>query len=213
MQLAGTRSWRMGCDEPRLLLLALYVRDAAGLDAAADPPVARLDPAVAATGEPVPEVAAAQWTVWWSHLVASEPAVMRAIQDAGGGMDSVRILSEHHMSYGPPGFEALRGSPELRELVARHDADSRAWAQERSQELIRHTTEPDRVRVEWEVVREAERLLGRPVRPFRLQVSILPVAGARSWRVAGDHMVVTRSRYLDVEAWRSDLALVVAELA
>jgi hypothetical protein len=61
MQVAGTQSWGIGCDEPRLPLLAL-VRDAAGLDAAADPPVARLEPAVAAAGEAAPEAAAAQWT-------------------------------------------------------------------------------------------------------------------------------------------------------
>src|SRR5215472_15408301 len=124
MRLAGTESWRMGCDEPRLLLLALYVRDAAGLDAAADPPVGRLEPAVAAAGNAAPEVAAAQWSAWWSHLVASEPAVMWALQDAGGGMESMRVMAEHHMGFGPPGFEALRGSPELRELVARHYADA-----------------------------------------------------------------------------------------
>lgn len=35
MHLAGTQSWRMVCDEPRLLMLALYVRDAADPDAAA----------------------------------------------------------------------------------------------------------------------------------------------------------------------------------
>src|SRR5215472_387183 len=201
MRVAGTESWRMACDEPRLLVLALYVRDAAGLDAAADPPVARLEPAVPAAGEAVPEDAAAQWTAWWSHLVASEPAVMRAIQDAGDGMESLRVMTEHHMGFGPPGFEALRDSPELRELVARHHAGSLAWAQERTQEFFRRTTDPNRVHLEGEVVRETEWLLGRPARPFRLQVSILPVAGDHCWRVAEDHVVVTRSRYLDNEAW------------
>jgi hypothetical protein len=203
----------MGCGEPRLLLLALYVRDAAGLDATAEPPVARLEPAVAAVGEAAPEAAAAQWTAWWSHLVASESAVHRAMQDAAGGMPSVRIMAEHHQGFAPPGFEALRDSPELRELVARHFMDAQAWRDERNRESMQYSTNPNRVDVEWEVVKEAEWLLGRRARPFRLQVSILPVSGDQSWRVAEDHLLVTRPRYLDTEAWRQDLALVVTELA
>ena len=67
--------------------------------------------------------------------------------------------------------------------------------------------------VESEVVRDAERRLGRRARPFRLQVSVLPVAGSGSWRVAEDHVLVTRSRYFDTRAWRGDLERVVAELA
>src|SRR5215831_5793137 len=177
MQLAGTQSWRMACDEPRLLVLALYVRDAAGLDAAADPPVARLQPAVAGAGDAAPEAAAAQWTAWWSHLVAREPAVQRGVEDAGGGMESLRILADHHRGFGPPGFEALRDSPELAELVSRHFAAAQAWSEERTREFFQRTVDPTRAHVEAEVVREAEWLLGRRARPFRLQVSILPVAG------------------------------------
>jgi hypothetical protein len=213
MQVAGTQSWRMACDEPRLLLLALYVRDAAGLEAAADPPVGRLEPVVSAAGGAAPEAAAAQWAAWWSHLVASEERVRRAVQDAGGGMPSVRILAEHHQGFAPPGFDALRGRPELRDLVARHFMDAQAWRDERSREMMRHSTDPNRVQVEWEVLKETEWLLGRTARPFRLQVSILPVSGGHCWRVAEEHLLVTRARYLDVEAWRSDLAAVVAELA
>ena len=91
--------------------------------------------------------------------------------------------------------------------------DAQAWGEERSREMMRRTTDPNRVHVEGEVVSEAEWLLGRRARPFRLQVSILPVSGSHCWRMAEDHLLVTRPRYLDVEAWRRDLALVVAELA
>jgi hypothetical protein len=37
MQLAGTTSWKMGTDEPQSLLMALYVRDAAGMRPRIDP--------------------------------------------------------------------------------------------------------------------------------------------------------------------------------
>lgn len=213
MQVAGTLSWHTVSDEPRLLLLALYVRDAAGLEAVADPPVPRLEPAVPSVAEAPPAVASAQWSAWWRRLVVSAPEVGRAIEDAGGGHASLRVMADYHAGFGPPGFEALRGSPELRDLVARHHEDAEAWRQGRKRDLERWNTDQSRPHLEHDAVREAERRLGWKARPFRLQISILPVAGDGFWRVGDEHVLVTRSRYLDTEAWRRDLQPIVDELA
>jgi hypothetical protein len=203
----------MAQDEPRLLVIALYVRDAVGMGPVGDPALPRLEPAVARTAEPAAAAVEGQWTGWWHHLLASEVDAQSAIAEAGGSQASLRAVARHHMAFGPPGFDGLRDRPELRELVMRHDGDARSWCEERSRELFDLSSAPDRVLLENDVVRETERRLGRRARPFRLQVSVVPVAGDRSWRVAENHVLVTRRRYLDAAAWRSDLEPIIAELA
>jgi len=203
----------MAGGEPRLLVIALYVRDAVGLGPVGDPALPPLEPAVERTAEPAPAVVDGQWTAWWRQLLASEVAAQSAIEEAGGGPASLRVVAERHMAFGPPGFEGLREWPELRELVAHHHGDARSWCEERSRELFHLSTAPDRVLLENDVVRETERRLGRRARPFRLQVSVVPVAGDRSWRVAENYVLVTRRRYVDAAAWRSDLEPIIAELA
>ncbi|HEY7199727.1 MAG TPA: hypothetical protein VIC57_05930, partial [Candidatus Dormibacteraeota bacterium] len=70
MRLAGTRSWVMSIDMPRSLLLALYVRDAAGLEPDVDPRVTRLAPDVRPAATPLTAPAAAtQWAAWWPALL------------------------------------------------------------------------------------------------------------------------------------------------
>jgi hypothetical protein len=213
MQVAGRESWRMACGEPRLLLLALYVRDAAGIGAVADPPVPRLDPPVPRAAEAAPPAASAQWTAWWRRLLVSEPEVGRAVEAAGGGQASLRALASYRRRFIPPDFEGLRESPELRDLVARHHAAADAWIEARARESFARSAARGGSRVEWEAVRDAERRLGRRARPFRLQVSVLPVLGDHCWRVGDEHLLVTRARHWAPDAWRRDLQPVVDELA
>ena len=46
MQLASTTSWRIAVDEPQSLLIALFVRDAAGLRPQIESDIPALEPSV-----------------------------------------------------------------------------------------------------------------------------------------------------------------------
>jgi len=196
---------------PSLLVLALHVRDGAGLEPAMDPPVPRLEPAVGA-GAGAPPAAAEQWSAWWRALLGAEVALRRAVSDGPGGMATHAALAAHHVPYTPPDFSGLDGSPELRELVAGGWGDAHRWTEARSRELHAVNTAQDRRLLECDVVRDAERRAGRRARPFRLYVSVLPVAGASVWRVAEDHVLAGWGLYASSPDWRRWLDPVVEEL-
>jgi hypothetical protein len=65
MQQAGTASWKIGTDEPQSLLMALYVRDAAGLSPRIEPDLRPIEPAVPFDEEQ--PCAAAVASDQWAH--------------------------------------------------------------------------------------------------------------------------------------------------
>ncbi len=71
MQLSGTTSWATSTDEPLMLLLALYVRDASGLHPHLESDIPALEPAVLPDiSSPAPEdVALNQWEAWWHEIL------------------------------------------------------------------------------------------------------------------------------------------------
>src|SRR5487761_400312 len=126
MQLAGTTSWAISTDEPLMLLLALYVRDASGLHPHPELELPALEPDVLPDiGPALPEGAAAnQWEAWWHEILA------------GGGFwpedldphDFARVRFDpriQKLQYWPsrnagPDFPGLDARPELQALVRRH---------------------------------------------------------------------------------------------
>src|SRR2546427_4216599 len=98
MQLANTTSWRIGTDEPQLLLMALYVRDSSGLRSPVHPNIPPLEPAVTMGDQAAAfnRVASAQWAGWWYQLLE------------GGG-----FWPEHKS---PSDLHRLRGDPEIQRL-------------------------------------------------------------------------------------------------
>jgi hypothetical protein len=67
----GERRWSIQVDQPQPLLVALYLRDAAGLHPAVDPALPPADPLVVERDFPdLNRVAAAeQWAIWWENLL------------------------------------------------------------------------------------------------------------------------------------------------
>lgn len=180
----NTQSWRIVSDEPHVCLIALWLRDAAGLAPATDPLIPRLDPPV----EPADDLAAlagpaveAQWAALW-------PRLPHLPQDAG---------------IHPPDFSALSDSPELQTL-ARAGIDRAARAAndyKRSQIALLHGSER-RSTIPGDVVREIEADLGRKAAPFNLRIDILPVLGARRWRDGPGRLIVTRALVENSDAYR-----------
>jgi hypothetical protein len=68
---AGTKSWAMSTDEPLMLLLALYVRDASGLHPHLKSDIPALEPVVPPDiGSCLPEnIPSRRWETWWHEIL------------------------------------------------------------------------------------------------------------------------------------------------
>jgi hypothetical protein len=219
MQLAGTTSWRMATDEPQSLLMALYVRDATGLSPQVDRDIPSLEPGVPVREKPSPvdRVASAQWGDWWQQLLdgggfwpdhKSPPDMSRLRDDP----DLQRIFY-WPSRYLPPDFVGLSGTPELQALVRRHYEAARVWSDARKHEFVALSTARQRVSLESEVVRTAERDLGRTTRPFVFDLRVLPVASVQAWRLSPGRALVTRALFRDRAAYGKWLLPIIEELA
>jgi hypothetical protein len=217
MQLAESTSWKMSTDEPEPMLIALYVRDAAGLHPQIDPDIPRLEPAVPFGAEPLPDEAvySAQWAAWWHQLLqgggfwpeGKDPADLRIPRN---DPDFLRLF------YWPtPDLAAAVPSdaPELHALIRRHLEAAQIWSQARKHEFVALSVTRQRVSLEWEVVRSVEAGLGRKVRPFAFDLRVLPLAAKQAWRLSPGRALVSRALYRDRKAYVDWLRPIVEELA
>jgi hypothetical protein len=123
MQLAGRTSWRFGENDGGNLDLALFARDAAGLEV---PPAPDIPPPLAAAiGHrlaPASGVAAAQWVTWWRALVRFQAGEAAPWRRPGPGADVRAWLEAMHERYvavfDPPEFESLASMPALRAVAS-----------------------------------------------------------------------------------------------
>lgn len=180
MRMAGAPSWqvRSGFDGP--LTLALYVRDVAGLGryASAEPDLPVLQPPVPA--QPVQADLAEvvrQWQRWWPRMLAER--------------------SEDAAPFGPPYWPGLEDLPVLRALVEEHFEAFSGWS--RQVQLAEQARARRGSLGLVHFVNGYERRLGRPVRPFRLDLREVPVEGRGGWVLSAGAVVVS-SALLDDEA-------------
>jgi hypothetical protein len=195
MRFAGRPSWSIAVDEPHNLLIALFVRDAAGLQPDTDPVIPALTPAVATNQTPAAATgpaASAQWAGWWTRLLDADHLTPVAT---------------------PPDFPQLADSPDLQQILRACYPDAIRWSASRQREHVTFMTGSNRRPVAGDVVREIERSLGRPARPFELRVTVLPLTGTHAWRVDPQHLIVTRALFTDTTAYRTRLHTVVEDLA
>jgi hypothetical protein len=217
MQLAGTTSWRIAVDEPQSLLIALFVRDASNLRPHIESGIPPLEPPVPGKAYSGNAIASEQWGEWWRQLLE------------GGGFwpddkhasDLPRLTHDpeiQRLFYWPsqnlpPNFDGLSGTPELQHLVRTHFEEARAWTDARQLEFGALSSARQRRLLEGEVVGIVQRGLRRRARPFTFDVRVLPVAGARSWRLSSERALITRALFRDPVAYREWLRPIVEELA
>lgn len=219
MQVAGTTSWRIAIDEPQSLLLALYVRDASGLRPEVDPDIPALEPAVpfGEKASHAPTVASAQWTDWWQLLLEGggfwpehkNPSDLARLTD-DPAIQRLFYWPSQHM---PPDFAGLSRAPELQAFVRKHHKVARVWSEARKHEFLELSSARQRVFLESEIVRTIERRLGRTVRPFALDIRVLPVASVQAWRLSTGRALVSRALFMDRVAYREWLEPMIGELA
>lgn len=196
----GSASWRVSIGDRRVMTTALWLRDASGLTVDLDPTIPPLDPPVplrpdlAALAHPQ---AAAQWTGLWIGLWE-------------GRLDewwAVRMLQ-------PPGFELLSQSPHLRALTEAGFDDAMRWVADhrplRTSRPSHHgipglSAPPDPTAALGvnDVVRELEKERQRPAGDFRLDVTVLPVAGRVFWLLPEGRLVVSERLVEDRRAFRA----------
>lgn len=212
MRFEGQPSWRLSVSDDGDLDLLLWVRDALGLDVAADDAPPRSEPGPPDRSALVPadacDAAASRWIAWWRAALAFEAA--GRTEEPPPGEDAflgwVRARSVARDAVGsPPAFAALDDVPALRDAVARlfpeaHRAlaareadDARAWH--------RRAAADDRRALAADVARTH----GVGIGDVRGAVLVVQTAGPW-WRVAAPGAVVcSASAYVDDLAFAAEV--------
>ncbi|NYI04567.1 hypothetical protein [Allostreptomyces psammosilenae] len=196
MRHTGTPSWRMRIDNPRSLVIALFVRDRAGLRARTDPVVPPLSPTVEALpplASRTDPAATEQWERWWAAELGRDDA------------------SEEALS--PPDFPQLHDGPQLAALVRECYDDAERWSRRRREDHVRSEKERLHRLAETNVVQAVESELGRPARPFDLRIVELPLAGEVGWQVTPTHVVASHALRNNSRAYDRWLTGIVRTLA
>jgi len=181
------------------VLVALYLRDALGVR---DPSGL---PRMLGTGlpdaQPADDRIAYWWMRWWVSVVEPDArgwgVPLQEVDDAG-----LVVLPQD-------------GAEDYIAAIRAHLDDARTWADVASRAhaetaMARMAAGNDFALAE--LVREHEAELGRPSRPFRLQIEVLPFAASGIWWIADDAIAVDESTRNEPILYRDALAPIVAQL-
>ena len=193
MYIVGDRHCQIVVAQPRVPVIALYLRDACGLHRSddliplLDPPCSRW-PAwahpVAAPAEPQPpvdrEAARTEWFGWWNRLLAT---------DARGEATTLH----------PPAFPELRPAPQLRRLLQWHYPRAESWTDAICDDprTSRALVTPRRPLTE--LIKTLESQPDRIPAAFCLRLTVLPVAAKHAWPLADDYILISQTLLADTD--------------
>jgi hypothetical protein len=218
MFVEGTLRWQVTEDCPWDLLMALAVRDLAGLHGVGDPVLPRLSP------EPEPALHSAAGSTTGPPVAALRNPLSGSAATgsaAAGGADTDdgtlarqwtawfdRAVHRDRRPLGgllhPPHFEAFDRAIELQDLIIGHYDAAAHWAAERHGEYARTSLAKHAQRSAdiVDVVHEREHELRRQAGYFRLDIDVLPLAESGAWIVGPHTVVVSGSLRDDSRAFR-----------
>ncbi|MFD0485397.1 hypothetical protein ACFQ46_22620 [Kineococcus sp. GCM10028916] len=215
MHRAGTISWQIREGIDKHLAMALYIRDAAGLDpyVVTEPDVGALHPTVLSqptdqTGASVDatldlRAAVQQWPTWWARALQQVPAT--TVEEA-----------QEAAPPSPPEWHGVHDLPAVRALVQRHHRDFWSWLDTADQgELDRYRGQRgsgDPLHLT-RFVNAHEHQLKRPARPFTLHLRLLPLQQPVGWVLDEQQVVLSTGLREDARALEQLLAPVIAGLA
>jgi hypothetical protein len=187
MEVAGTRSWRISEDRwSEAFDLALWFRAAERIDVPAGgvvPGPAEIDALPGRSTTPADDAElAAGWLAWWQGLAGASP-----LREP---LDRSRLPSAVVFA-GPPDFTGLAGWLVLQRVVAARWREAKDWHGRRKRAGLAAGPQHDLRTVH--AVRDLERELGRPVRPFELDFVLLPVRDDQIRQIGPDRYLVPES--------------------
>ena len=198
MYIAGTDRCQIQVAEPAPLIVALYVREAAGLTPqlaydlpVLDPPITHwpvwaqsapqgwAPPAKVRTALVDAEQASREWVRWWNRLLQDEATMSEAFH--------------------PPGFRDQRTVPCIQLLLQRHFEEAGRW--------VDAVTDDPRTKREQNtprpglsgMVQELESNPNRVPLPFRLRLTVLPVRTKHAWTLSPEHILISRRLISDTD--------------
>ncbi|MEA5453203.1 hypothetical protein SPF06_00575 [Sinomonas sp. JGH33] len=194
--------WTITTDTSSPMLIALYLKDNAGLTGAGLPPVAPAQPRIREADhhqltQHVGGIGALrrEWEAWWARLIEGDP-------------DKVPEVA-------PPEFSAFSDAPALQRSLQAHFGSALTWARERRAdyerlEARREARGTSRMLEEMVASRQLE--VGPEAKDFNLTIIELPLAEDRAWLVNTDKVIMSQSLMEDPETFRSYLEPVLAIL-
>ncbi len=206
MFVEGTLRWQVTEDCPWDLLIALALRDLAGLGAGVAHTLPRVAPAVV----PVLQGGAGGGR-------AAAPAHQGALSAQWDALFDAAADREHRPLtplLQPPHFAALDRALELQDFVLAHHEAAARWASDRHAEYARASLEQHARRAAdiVDVVHEREHDLRRQAGYFRLDIDVLPLAETGAWIVGPHTIVVSSTLRDDSRAFRAWFRPLVAAL-
>jgi hypothetical protein len=209
-------SWQIRVDRrSQAFDLALWVRAAERIEVAGAlvPGALEIDPVPApSTSSAFAAQLAEGWAAWWDAIVhrpAPDPvAASFAVADVVAGLNP-SAFPGLDQTFSPPDFPGLHRWPVLRQAMERRWLEAHEWhsARKRSGFGGPLPLRPDETRV----VAGVERALGRKVRPFVLELIVLPVRDDEIRRV-WDARYLVPERIYDGPGWPDALQRMVVRL-
>jgi hypothetical protein len=199
MHHTGGPGWRITMDTSGPMSIALFVRDAAGLDGAGHPALSHVAPKIRSADHShlIAEVGGVsalktEWEAWWDQLVKAHPKTSPELT--------------------PPGFPAFSNSPALRLLLQAHFGAALTWARDRRGEYADLEAEREAIGAPHllaDMVDERLREVGRACRSFNLTIIELPLAQPRAWYLEPDKIIMSRELLSQPQLFRSYVQPVV----
>ncbi|AXJ11544.1 hypothetical protein [Arthrobacter sp. PM3] len=199
MHHTGGPGWRITMDTSGPMLIALYVRDAAGLDTAGHPALCHVAPKIRAADHAHlisevggPAALKTEWEAWWEQLLKAHPEMSPELS--------------------PPGFGTFSNSPALRRVLQAHFGAALTWSRERlaeygALEAEREANSANELLADMVEDRLLE--VGRAAKDFSLTIIELPLAEPRAWYLEPDKIIMSHELLSQPELFRSYVQPVV----
>ncbi|MBX7445313.1 MULTISPECIES: hypothetical protein [unclassified Arthrobacter] len=193
MQHASGSGWHITTDTSGPMMIALYVRDAAGLNGVGRPMLSHAAPKVRSADHShltadVGGLSAlkTEWEAWWEQLLKAHPQTSPELS--------------------PPGFEAFGNSPALQRVLQAHFGSALTWARERRSEYAELEAERVATGTDQQLKDMVDdRLLevGRDARDFTLTIIELPLDEQRAWYLEPDKIIMSQQLMGQPDLFRS----------
>ncbi|CAN5152420.1 hypothetical protein BH11ACT4_BH11ACT4_06530 [soil metagenome] len=206
MHFAGAPSWELREDATHSILVALYVRDALGIDEPDELPrlLPSVDPITHAHPGRARAVLEQQWMWWWRSTVDPVRHPSTSPLELVAADEGLRGIALPAAGFG-----------ELRETLLAIGGSAGNWAaqQHRRYGRVAMGMMLDRAFTVQHLVREREAEMGRAAENFRLTVEVLPFAQPGLWWIGASTIAVSESVRIDEEAYGEALRPVIRRLA